>query len=335
MVEASQNGSTPGSTMPDAVYGFIGLGNMGFGMAKNLRASMPKQCKLVVCELNTERRDEFASSVVGLIEVADSPKSVAEQCDIVLTSLPNGNAVKKVFTDPFNGLLSASSSGRKKFFLETSTIEVRTSNEVLKEVETSGLGDFIDCPVSGGIPGAEQGNLTFMVGGNKDLFERAKPILATMGKEKNLIFCGPPGAGLATKQINNYVANVSYVALCEGMNTGIRYGLDPKVLADAINVGSGMSWNSLHMNPVKGVQPGSSASKDFKGGFRTELAKGVTDMAVQLMDDVGAKHVMADVVKDIYARAVNHPKCAGQECRSIYKLFSENDGQDLGTTSIE
>ena len=110
-----------------------------------------------------------------------------------------------------------SSSGRKKFFLETSTIEVRTSNEVLKEVETSGLGDFIDCPVSGGIPATKQGNLTFMVGGNKDLFERAKPILATMGKEETLIFCGPPGAGLATKQINNYVANVAYVALCEGM----------------------------------------------------------------------------------------------------------------------
>ncbi|KIV83068.1 hypothetical protein PV11_05128 [Exophiala sideris] len=333
MVEASQNGSATTSAMPDAVYGFIGLGNMGFGMAKNLRASMPKQCKLVVCELNAARREEFISSVDGLIEAAGSPRSIAEQCDIVLTSLPDGNAVRKVFTDPSNGLLSVTSGGRKKFFLETSTIEVRTSNEVLKEVETSGLGDFIDCPVSGGIPAADQGNLTFMVGGNKELFERAKPILATMGKEENLIFCGPPGAGLATKQINNYVANVSYIALC--MNTGIRYGLDPKVLADAINVSSGMSWNSLHMNPVKGVQPGSSASRDFKGGFRTELAKGVTDMAVELMDDVGAKHVMADVVKDIYARAVKHPKCAGQECRSIYKLFSENDGHDLGTTSIE
>ena len=80
MVEASQNGSTPKSTMPDAVYGFIGLGNMGFGMAKNLRASMPKQCKLVVCELSTERRDEFISSVKGLVEAADSPRSIAEQC---------------------------------------------------------------------------------------------------------------------------------------------------------------------------------------------------------------------------------------------------------------
>jgi len=253
-----------------------------------------------------------------------------------VTSLPDGKAVKRVFVDPSDGLLSVSGKQHRIFFLETSTIEVRTSNEVLEAVTQSGLGDFIDCPVSGGIPAAAQGSLSIMVGGgDQQLFERAKPILASMGKEENIIFCGPPGAGLATKQINNYVANVSYIALCEGMNTGVRYGLDPKVLADAINVGSGMSWNSLHMNPVKGVQPGSSASRDFKGGFLTELAKGVMDMTVALMDDVGAKHVMGTVVTDVYARAVQSPKCAGQECRSIYKLFAEDDGKDLGVTKID
>jgi 3-hydroxyisobutyrate dehydrogenase len=89
------------------------------------------------------------------------------------------------------------------------------------------------------------------------------------------------------------------------------------------------------MNPVKGVQPGSSASRDFEGGFKTELAKGVTDMAVELMDDVGAKHVMGNVVKDVYARAVKSPKCMDKESRSIYKLFAENDGQDLGNTRVE
>ncbi|KAK5418848.1 hypothetical protein LTR06_002599 [Exophiala xenobiotica] len=120
-----------------------------------------------------------------------------------------------------------------------------------------------------------------------------------------------------------------------GMNTGLKYGLDPKVLADVINVSSGMCWNSLHMNPVKGVQPGSSAERDFEGGFKTELAKGVMDMTVQLMDDVGAKHVMGNVVTDVYARAVKHPRCADKECRSIYRLFAENDGKDLGDTKID
>ena len=90
----------------------------------------------------------------------------------------------------------------------------------------------------------------------------------------------------------------------------------------------------MHMNPVKGVQPGSSSSRDFEGGFKTELAKGVTDMAVELMNDVGAKHVMGNVLKDIYARAVKHPKCMNKECRSVYKLIAENDGKDLGETKI-
>lgn len=246
--------------LPDAVYGFIGLGNMGFGMAKNLRKSMPTQSKLVVCELNTIRRDEFISTVDGLVEAADSPRELAETCvrfptfcsdtdispqDIIITSLPDGNAVRTVFTDASQGLLAAPKVDRKqKLFLECSTIEVRTSNEVLKEVENSGLGDFLDSPVSGGIPSAHQATLSVMVGGSRHVFERAKPILASMGKEENIVYCGTAGAGLATKQINNYVANVSYIALCEGMhltfsdssdfsgmNTGLRYGLDPKILA--------------------------------------------------------------------------------------------------------
>lgn len=125
--------------------------------------------------------------------------------------------MKQVFTDSSTGLLSISaSSTARKFFLETSTIEVRISNEVLKEVEKSGLGDFIDCPVSGGIPAAQQGNLSFMVGGSESLYQKAKPILASMGKEDNIMFCGRPGAGLATKQINNYCANIAFIALCEG-----------------------------------------------------------------------------------------------------------------------
>jgi 3-hydroxyisobutyrate dehydrogenase len=89
------------------------------------------------------------------------------------------------------------------------------------------------------------------------------------------------------------------------------------------------------MNPVKGVQPHSSASRDFQGGFRTELAKGVIDMAVQLMDDVGAKHVLADVVQHVYARGVESPLCKEQESRSVFRLFTEDGGKGLGNTKIE
>lgn len=89
------------------------------------------------------------------------------------------------------------------------------------------------------------------------------------------------------------------------------------------------------MNPVKGVQPNSSASRDFEGGFKTELAHDVTCMAVQLMNDVGAKHVFGDVIKDVYDRAIESPLCKGKECRSIYRLLVEDDGKGLGNTKIE
>lgn len=108
----------------------------------------------------------------------------------------------------------------QKLVLETSTVEADASLEVLAAVrKVSAHIEFLDAPVSGGIPPAWAGTLSFMVGGPKDVFEKAKPVMAMMGKKDNLILCGGPGAGLATKQINNYVAYCSYVALCEGQHT--------------------------------------------------------------------------------------------------------------------
>jgi 3-hydroxyisobutyrate dehydrogenase len=125
--------------------------------------------------------------------------------------------VKIVYLDPETGLLAGCKKDSTKLFLETSTIEASASLEVLKAVKESVPSSrFLDAPVSGGIPPAHAGTLTFMVGGPKEIFEDAKPIMATMGKPENLIHCGGPGAGLATKQINNYIAYCSYVALCEG-----------------------------------------------------------------------------------------------------------------------
>lgn len=105
--------------------------------------------------------------------------------------------------------------------METSTIEVSTSLEVLNKVEQSGLGDFLDAPVSGGIPSATEGKLIFMVGGPENLYTRARPVLELMGKE--FFYCGKAGAGLATKQINNYIAYCSYIGLCEGRSSSFQF----------------------------------------------------------------------------------------------------------------
>ena len=134
------------------------------------------------------------------------------------------------------------------------------------------------------------------------------------------------------------------------MSTGVKFGLDPKVLnskcnyrqhckplmtVDVINVSSGQCWNSIHMNPVKGVVANSSASRDFKPGFTVELAQGVTKQMTKLMDEVGAKSVFGPVMDDIWSRAVESPYTKGQESRSIWRLFTEENGKPLGKTKIE
>jgi 3-hydroxyisobutyrate dehydrogenase-like beta-hydroxyacid dehydrogenase len=243
--------------------------------------------------------------------------------------LPKGLHVHGAFTNPITGLLSILPSGSRKIFIECSTIDVQTSILVGKEVEKSGLGLFVDSPVSGGPNGAVAGTLTFMFGGAPELFERVRTVVSTMGNEKSIFNCGPVGAGLATKQINNYLSAISIIGVSEAMNMGVRYGLDPVILAGVINVSSGKSYNSLDQNPVKGVTPTAASATNFEGGFSTELCKGVVDMAVGLGKEVGAKSVMADVVQRTFAKALESDKCRGKECRSVYRLFADDDGRAL------
>lgn len=244
--------------------------------------------------------------------------------------LPKGHHVLSVFTESETGLLAAKSrSTGRKFFIDCSTIDVKSSLEVGKAVATSGLGDFVDAPVSGGPNGANAGNLTFMVGGPDSLFPQVKSIVSTMGKQSSIFYCGPAGAGLATKQINNYLSAVSILGVSEAMNIGVRYGLDPKVLAAVINVSSGKCYNSLDQNPVKGVTPTSAAAKDFEGGFSLELCKGVVDMAMDLGRQVGAKSVLGDTLDRVYSIALKHPRTKGKDCRSVYRLFAEDEGRAL------
>ena len=300
-------------------------------MAMNLRAKIPKSSSFVLCEINEERRNQFVkeASNNGSIEVVSSPREVAEKADIIITMLPKALHVEEVFNNPETGFLSIAKPDQPKFFLECSSINTASSTALAAQVEKSGKGRFIDAPVSGGPQGSDSGRLTFMVGGPKDLFEEALPILSMMGKSDSIFHCGGPGAGLATKQLNNYLAYTSYLGLCEVMNAGMKYGLDPKTLSDVINKSSGVSWNTLHHNPVKGVNPKASSSNDFKPGFTTELAAGVISDAYALMNQVDAKTILAPTVKGVFDRALISEKCKGMEARSVWRMLVEDDGIEL------
>lgn len=236
--------------------------------------------------------------------------------------LPAGKHVKQVFTDPSNGLLSIPKLSKPKLFIECSTIDVPTSLEVAEAVSQSALGSFADVPVSGGPTGAKAATLTFMAGGAVNVIERVKPIVMTMGK--TFFHCGGAGAGLATKQINNYISSICMLGTAEAMNLGIRYGLDPKVLAGVINSSTGRSYNSIEQNPVKGISPNSSAERDFENGFSIELCKGVLHMAIDLGERVGARLPLSQGLIDTYESASMDDRCKGKDCRSVYRHVADN-----------
>lgn len=235
--------------------------------------------------------------------------------------LPAGKHVKEVFTNSTNGLLSISKSPTSKTFIECSTIDVPTSLEVAKAVSIFGLGSFADVPVSGGPTGAEAATLTFMAGGSVDVIDRVKPIVMTMGK--TFFHCGGAGAGLATKQINNYISGICMLGTAEAMNLGIRYGLDPKVLAGVINSSTRRSYNSMEQNPVKGISPNSSSERNFENGFSIELCKGVLHKAIDLGESVGAKLPLSKGLIDTYEAASMDDRCKGKDCRSVYKFVAD------------
>jgi 3-hydroxyisobutyrate/3-hydroxypropionate dehydrogenase len=235
--------------------------------------------------------------------------------------LPKGPHVKEVFTNPKTGLLCASPS-HSILFMECSTIDTATSNEVNKFAASAGHR-FVDAPVSGGPNGANAGTLAFMIGGSADLFAEVRPLAEAMGKKESIFHCGDPGAGLATKQINNYLSAVSMIGTSEAFNMGRLYGLDPKTLASVINVSTGRCYNSSEQNPVKGVTPTSAAARDFEGGFSMELCVGVLEQAMQLRRQVGARSLLSDVVMDAFHEARQDDRCKGKDYRSFYRWFAD------------
>jgi len=189
--------------------------------------------------------------------------------------LPSSQHVDSVYRGE-NGIFQ--SVRKNALLLDSSTIDPIVSRSVAADAASKGA-TMIDCPVSGGTIGAEKGTLTFMVGGSKEAFERAKPILECMGS--NIIHCGDVGAGQVVKVCNNLILGISMMAVSEAMNLGAKLGVDPKILASVINRSSGRCWSSDTYNPSPGVMEGVPSSRGYTGGFQTNLMKKDIGLAIQ------------------------------------------------------
>lgn len=253
---------------------FIGLGNMGGGMAANL-AKHGHDVRAF--DLSAAALDK--AQAAGCLPVASAAEAVAG-AEAIVTMLPAGSHVESVYAEAVFGHAEPSA-----ILIDCSTIDVATARRVAETAAAKGLA-AVDAPVSGGIGAANAGTLTFMVGGAEDAFERARPFLADMGKA--VIHAGASGAGQAAKMANNMLLGATMIATCEAFRLAERLGLDAQTFYDISSVSSGQSWSMTSYCPVPGVGPDTPADHDYQGGFAAALMLKDLRLAMQAAEGAGA-----------------------------------------------
>ena len=285
--------------------GFIGLGNMGAPMARNL---LKAGHRLTVFDLSQ-------AAVAGLVEAgakaAASPAAVARtDAELVITMLPASAHVKGVYLGE-NGLLAHVRPG--VLLIDSSTIDPLSAREVAAAARAHD-NPMLDAPVSGGTGGAAAGTLTFMVGGEAADFDRAQPVLAAMGR--NIVHCGGAGNGQVAKVANNMLLGISMIGVAEAMSLGVALGMDPQVLAGILNTSSGRCWSSDTYNPFPGVMDNVPASRGYTGGFGTDL----------MLKDLG--------LASEAAKQARQPVILGALAQQLYQTFSAQGHGGLDFSAI-
>lgn len=265
---------------------FLGLGNMGGPMAANLVAGGHLVHGF---DLVPELRENAAANGV---KTFDTGAAAVADADVVITSLPNGDIVKRCYAE----VLPAAKAGA--LFIDTSTISVDDAREIHAQALDGGFAQ-LDAPVSGGIKGAAAGTLAFMVGGEDDAFERAEPVLDAMAGK--IIHCGSAGAGQAAKVCNNMVLAVQQIAVGEAFVLAERLGLDKQKLFDVITGATGNCWAVSTNCPVPGPVPTSPANNDFKPGFATALMNKDLGLAMAAVTSTGSAAPLGSHAAEIYA----------------------------------
>jgi 3-hydroxyisobutyrate dehydrogenase len=267
---------------------FVGLGNMGGGMAANLvKAGHAVNAFDLSPEALTRARDNGCA-------VFTSVREAVVGVDAVVSMLPNGKIVASVFE---NDILGHAPTGT--ILLDCSTIDVGTARSVTADAVAAGY-DMVDAPVSGGIAAANGGTLTFMVGGTDAAFARAEPILAAMGKA--VIHAGASGAGQAAKICNNMLLGASMIATCETFAMAEKLGLDLQTFYDISSKASGQNWSMTSYCPVPGVGPKMPADNDYQGGFATALMLKDLKLAMEAASLAGADVPMGARAAELYAQ---------------------------------
>jgi len=271
-----------------AKIAFIGLGNMGGGMAANLAGAGHD---VVAFDLSEDAL--LRAEARGCARGATAVDAMAG-ADAVVTMLPAGKHVRDVYETSVIGY-----APKTAILIDCSTIDVATAREEIGKAEGAGYL-MADAPVSGGIAAAEAGSLTFMVGGSDAAFAAASPFLDIMGKA--VIHAGGPGAGQAAKICNNMLLGASMAATCETFVMAKKLGLDLQTFFDISSKASGQCWSMTSYCPVPGVGPETPADRDYEGGFAAALMLKDLRLAMEAAQSVGAYTPMGAEAETLYAR---------------------------------
>jgi 3-hydroxyisobutyrate dehydrogenase len=247
--------------------GFIGLGNMGRPMARNLLSG---GFAVTAFARRQEVADEFVRAGGS---AAASPRTVAERSDIVITMVSDSADVRSVVTGP-EGVLVGARPGM--VVIDMSTISPTVTREIAQTAAANGV-DYLDAPVSGGVSGAEAGTLSIMVGGEEGVYEKCLPVLRVLGE--NINHMGGVGMGQTTKLCNQVICVLNIEAACEGLILGAKAGLDLEKLLSVVSAGAAGSWMLSNVAPRM-------LQRDFEPGFRVGLQQKDLRLALAAADEL-------------------------------------------------
>jgi 3-hydroxyisobutyrate dehydrogenase len=287
--------------------GFIGLGNMGFPMARNI---LRTGIEINAFDLSDDAMQK--ANELGM-KAKRSAKEVLEDIDALITMLPNDAAVENVFLK--ENLLEEIKDNI--IMIESSTINPQVAKKVSAKAFLKGIS-MLDAPVSGGVKGAELGTLTFIVGGDKADLQKAAPLLDIMGDKT--FYAGQAGAGQIAKLCNNMLLAIHMCGTAETIAMGVNNGLDPAVLSEIMKNSSGGNWSLEKYNPYPGVMKGAPASNGYSGGFLNSLMLKDLNLAEELAAQSKSNTPMGRLAKELYEE-LNNQGLEGLDFSSIQKNY--------------
>jgi 3-hydroxyisobutyrate dehydrogenase len=299
-------------------YAWIGLGNMGGPMAANLVAAGHQ-----VRGVDLNERAAAAAAESG-VEVVGSIAEAVRDAEAVFTMLPKGDHVRAVFDGP-DGIWAH--APKDALLCDSSTVDIETSRWCHEQSEARGLA-FADTPVSGGISGAADATLCFMIGGAPAAVERAAELVGPMSGK--VIAAGGPTAGTAAKICNNMMLFITLMANSEGSQLAARLGLDPKVFWEIVSVSSGRSWSQQTWYPVPDIIPTAAANNNFEATFRVDLAAKDVGLALAAGAQTGVRLPAAQLIASQLQELIDEGY-ADRDC-SLVALLSTPDGALDGFT---